>query len=395
MLTRYFRIILLLSLIAIDEASNSVVLKASEQSYSKVVAYSSLFVFMILQFIAAPIQSAISDFWCRRKSLYIAMGSTVISSFLLSFFPYLVLIVKGLIGNVVPIARAGVADENLRDFRSSIGLTTVAISLGYLIIRELSDLFGSRYLYLGVASLGLITLFFLYFYKDERDIEYRSPRVLQNASLTIKIKASLVELYRDFLSKPFFFNSLLAYFFFEMAFYCLFLTNIELGIESFKHIPYLMVLGYFLGVILLWSYTFTMKTKNGEGDKIYIVIGIVISLFALILFIFYKKLALVATIFAFGFGFFVPALFSRISYRRRTIEGIIASHEQGKIYGLIDSADSLAFILSILIINIFEISKLHFYFFISFTFYLLGVYNYIKSEYFNIIKTNGNIKRIK
>ena len=147
---------------------------------------------------------------------------------------------------------------------SSIGLTTVAISLGYLIIREVSELFGTKYLYLGVASLGLITLLFLYFYKDERDIEYRSPRILQDASLTIKIKASLLEIYRDFLSKPFFFNSLLSYFFFEMAFYCLFIPNIELGIESLKNIPYLMILAYFLGVILLWVSSLTMKIKNGK-----------------------------------------------------------------------------------------------------------------------------------
>jgi sugar phosphate permease len=49
--------------------------------------------------------------------------------------------------------------------------------------------------------------------------------------------------------------------------------------------------------------------------------------------------------FALGFGFFVPCLFSSISKKH-------PMHEQGKIYGLIDSTDALGLMIAVLIILI-------------------------------------------
>jgi len=76
-------------------------------------------------------------------------------------------------------------------------------------------------------------------------------------------------------------------------------------------------------------------------------------------------------VFSFGYGFFIPCLFSMISKVRQP-------HEQGKIYGLIDSVDTIAFATALL----FGVFILNFKLImvISFLFLIIGILIYHLSK---------------
>jgi cell shape-determining protein MreD len=109
-------------------------------------------------------------------------------------------------------------------------------------------------------------------------------------------------------------------------------------IDGFNDLSLSMLLGYFVGVLLL---KFSKKT-----DLQMIKIGYILSICALVPilllnFLFNMRILIVSCYFIYSLAaaFLAPSLFSILSRERKP-------HEQGKIYGLIDSTDTIAFLIA-------------------------------------------------
>ena len=92
-----------------------------------------------LQFFASTIQGGMSDYFCRKKSLIVGFVAICLGQlfFLLAFkhgyFLVLTVLLYGFLGNITPIARAALVDTGFKnDFRTSVGLSTIAIAVGWV-----------------------------------------------------------------------------------------------------------------------------------------------------------------------------------------------------------------------------------------------------------------------
>ena len=110
--------------------------------------------FLMVQIVFSPIQAGYSDFYCRKKSIAISLSFSAISllpAFLYFqhsisplFLLFLMAIIKGVAGNNLPLAWAGIADTQNSNIRLSLGFSTSAIALGYLALIFLRDLFSDK-----------------------------------------------------------------------------------------------------------------------------------------------------------------------------------------------------------------------------------------------------------
>jgi len=360
---------LLLPIISLDEAStNSFLRFYSEDTYSK---YFLLFLLFSLQFIAAPIQAGFSDFYCRKKNLILAViitiGSMALLFISLNYAGFLFLfafILKACLGNITPIARAGLADTSLKkNFRLSIGLSTVAIGVGYFILVLLNDFLNNSLVIITVLLLTVIGLIFLIIkFKDLRD---KDAKTIHGTILN-----DIRSIFTHFLNNKSFLLALATYAFWETAFYQLFLRDADIKNSNFKFTAVAMCLGYFIGVALLGF------SKKSDLKNIKVGCGITLSSFALLIMIsnFIQTSLVFEALFygvaALGYGFFTPSLFSHISQDRQP-------HEQGKIYGLIDSVDSLAFTVAFFIALITKVTHYYFILFSSFILILVGYFIFL------------------
>jgi len=126
-----------------DVACNNIILG----SFDKETPVKELFLFiglLVLQIIASPIQTGVSDFYGRKKSLIISLSATLISliilffhnSILINYFFILILIsiVKGLFGNSSPIVWAVIGDTDGKEERWLFAISTAAYAIGYLTV---------------------------------------------------------------------------------------------------------------------------------------------------------------------------------------------------------------------------------------------------------------------
>ena len=148
----------LLIFIAADEVSNNTILESisslsiqGRNSVSVIISLSLTAFFLILQVFAAPFQAGISDFSCRKKSLVFSMAATLISVMFLWCGQSIIILImmiclKALMGNTLPIAWAGIIDEQSFDKRShaehdphkirkSLAISIVIIGWGYLLFK--------------------------------------------------------------------------------------------------------------------------------------------------------------------------------------------------------------------------------------------------------------------
>lgn len=364
---------LLLFFIFIGEAGLAAIvyLAGDFTNYPELIFFSVYF----LQFLASGIQGGISDHSCRRISLVVGFCAILLGQifFLLAFkhryFIALTIILYGLLGNVTPIARAALIDTEFKDdFRLSVGLSTVAIALGWV-----SMMYASYYLTPFVICLFLTVLCFLcgllsLLVKDKADLEpYIGPHSLFK-SLIDEMK-HLGSLLKDSWVRW----GLGGYLTAEVAFYQIFARGeAEVNNPNVRFIIVTWVLGYCAGVLLQnWLIP---KNKDKEGmisgvtiSAISMMVLIVITLFN------YPNIYLKAStniLFALGFGFFVPCLFSMVSKKY----GI---HLQGKIYGLIDADDSLALMIAVGVIYFSKEIRTSYTLLISFFLTLITLYLFI------------------
>lgn len=352
--TRLYLVLLLLYFIFADEASETALFKLSSTMVS-----SSFWLVLSLagfQVIFATLQASFSDYYSRRKSLILSVIITLISLILLKFskiyggsFLIFALALKGIGGNTLPIARAGLADVTLtHNFRFVLALSICAIALGSWGPTYFASYIGGPALCNFVIAISGISLMLILLNEfDEKEAANKVVYGIADDNVKSKIVNNLYRfgkivrtdfntIYHDFLRKPIFVVALMAYFFAEVSFYqILFRLEVLANYFCFFNVPIELGIGYYVGTaILKFS---TLKNKPN------VVLGVVVSLvciFLLLIFSFLKieiKIinGILFGVYSLGFAIFIPSLFSSISNNR-------TPNVQGKIYGLIESADVFA-----------------------------------------------------
>jgi len=324
-----------------------------------------LIFYYVLALLSSIPQSGLSDECGRKKHLLIASVSVLVS---ISLFLLIVLIhpilklslnnlsvsmialipciIIGVAGNVVPIARGCLCALHLHDFRSTVGVSTVVIGLSWITVNLLS-------LILSNVGVIIFSLIFQVIIVILIKTNYNITEELEKTSFRKVFIHSYKWLWSMFLI-PGGLAALLAYLLSDTSFYVPYIVEELPGVNIGRKITgVLMGIGYMFGVIIQWIIFPT--------DKKCIKIGIVISLISIIMYSIFVYIesaghathvngkillniyGLIKFSFATGFGFFVPALFSLMSNH------LDKSHF-GKLFGVIDTMDTLALALSSIII---------------------------------------------
>lgn len=327
----------------------------SETTLREIVLFSG---FLFLQIVFSPIQAGISDFYGRKRGLIVTLAFSLLSLVfvyfydlhLLNYLPLLVLLnlSKGVLGNTVPICWAAVGDlGNMegRDLRFSFALATASYAIGYLILIFLKKRFSDIN-----ATLSLSILFLLILIICARSFfDLKDPRVnkIRKIKMFPFIKLICHEILQDIKDKSIQ-MVLLTWISFEISIYIILVYYADFSNYESSVIEVLMMIGYLCGT---YSIKFFPKVSDDKMIKIGYTISVVSLLPYFALSPFIEKIdSVLATCYFFhaiGNALLSPTMFSIISKLRSV-------HERGKTYGLAESADSVAFLLSGLTIIILK-----------------------------------------
>ncbi len=380
---------LLLGFLLGDEVCNNYIFQVfSLESHNlQLILYVA---FLLTQIIAAPLQAGFSDFYCRKTSLVVSLSFSLLSLVLVIFFfkvtaSIWVLVViflsKGLIGNTLPLSLAGVADAERKDKRLAMGLCTGAMASGYLVLIVLGKTLPIQQLPFPIIALFLILIFLCtIFFVDLRDKEGKpTDRALQGSSFRLFMKELKliwieIKLIKEELIQKKTLLALVIFLLWEISQCSIHMLDVDLRSKKFSNLTTAMVLGYLVGLLVLWG------TKNKEDERVVkwgfaVCIGSVIPIFVTYPFLSETKVVLLSCYFLYNLGtvFLAPSLFSILAKERQ-------AHEQGKIFGLLESTDTIAFLLAS-IIDIFYLKKEMNYILIttfSFLVFVLSLYFYNK-----------------
>ncbi|WP_158307182.1 MFS transporter [Simkania negevensis] len=317
----------------------------------------------VLQICIAPIQAAFSDYYCRKKSLCIAIMFCLISLIIVALYNInithfltsliIIILLKGLLGNIIPISLAAVADTQNKNFRFSFGVITSAYAIGYmLMIFANLKITTIQANFLAIIFLLLSLALCITKFKDRRDKDHPSQK--EKRELLTKehshfffaiIKFEVILLIKDLKNKCIV-NGLLAFLLWEVSLYSVLLLYVDFKIIGFADIALAMMIGYLFGVI-------TLRFTGLLSNKVMIRIAYVFQCFSLMPFIMHSlfnfshvNLHLLTGCYffhAFGNAMIAPTLFAMFAKQTE-------HHQMGKIYGLIESTDTLAFLISFLTI---------------------------------------------
>lgn len=345
----YLLTAILLFLVFSDEVNNTFLINESSKLLTKTSAINTdtvVYLLLILQILFSPIQAGLSDYYLRRKSLIFSTGCTLLA---LIFFQisvnkgiiYLLfaILIKGVGGNTLPIAWAGIADITKgSNFRFILALSICALAIGSWGTLLFTP--GSSLEFFFTVSLAfiLISIFLsIYPFKDTRISEPRKEA--EKISPVQVLKKEIISIFH--LSKtPFILFTLICFLFSEISFYqVLFRVEVLSSYTCFAQVPLSIGLGYMSGTAILGL----LKTE----DKYVCLAGLIISFLSIFLisisFIFeFVNIFIFIALFScysLGFALFTPSLFSMINPKEQP-------HLQGKIYGILESTDSLASLLT-------------------------------------------------
>lgn len=252
-----------------------------------------------------------------------------------------------------------------------------------------------------IASLGLFLITFINFYDllDRNKIRENTIKELpkkeskkkrEGISLFFKlISIEFISIKNNFLSCNRFRWGIFGVFLpLEISFYAMHALGVDFAIEKFEIVTLSMIFGYITGVLFL-------KINSRKTDHTLIKKGYTVSIifYSIMLFLTFQypikelntnlKYLISSCYFMYSFGvaFIVPSLFAILSKEKEV-------HEQGKIYGLIDSTDTFALLIALLsgvIYSYLENLK-----FICLTSFCLFLFSFIGYKKFH----NTNPKRI-
>lgn len=312
--------------------------------------------FLLTVIVFSPIQAGFSDRYCRKKSLVVSLTFSLISASLIllgekSNFTIIILsliiITKGGLGNTLPLSLAGVADGKFKDTRFSMALCTGAMATGYLVLILLQNFTTIAKSSIIISILLLIVLLIcINYFNDIRDKEGKTIEAKNNETKfqtfiregkLILHETSLIK--NEFKCKRTIFG-LLIFVLWEISQYSVHCLNADLRVKRFSNLTTAMVCGYLLGLLIL-------KILKNLDDKKTIRIGFTICLLSVVpYFILYpflsdRKILLLSCYFFYNLGtvFLAPSLFSILAKERKP-------HEQGVIFGLLESVDTIAFLVA-------------------------------------------------
>lgn len=310
-------------------------------------------------FFAIP-QAGLSDSQGRKRHLLIALFC-VLFAVILFFVSYFlaklslintsefsfslitalpICLFLGVAGNVIPIARAGLTDLKIHDFRIAMGWSTTFIGFGWVAPILLGLIFFPAGVIVSLIILLLVSLLIVkkYFF-DQEDVN-----VIKNTQLKKSVKNSYLWFFSMFLVTGGA-SALFAYLFSEISFYQVYLLAAEGILESETQVVGLiMAFGYAFGIIMQWI-VYNSDESGVKFGSLFSFISLLI-LFCLKLSINYFPFILLTKVhfivegllnflFSFGFGFLIPSLFSLMARK-------IRPHHAGRLFGAIDITDTLS-----------------------------------------------------
>lgn len=326
---------------------------------------------LILQILISPIQAGLSDYYGRKISLIISISFSLLSLIfvyvydlgLVSFLPSLILfnLSKGVFGNTVPISWAAVGDIEGKDLRFSFAKATAAYAIGYLILIVLNKFFKDVNATLAlIVAFTIILYLCIRYFNDIKDVKIDQIRYLRKPFWEFFAK-EISYILKDVKNKT---NQaiFLAWILWEISIYVILALYADFINYESSLVEILMMIGYLIG-------TYAIKFYSHIEDSKMIRFGYAVSVFSLIPYFVFSRffsntdgiLAGCYFFHALGNAFLSPTMFSIISKRRE-------AHERGKIYGLAESADTIAFLISVILITIYKYLKLdvNFLIFLSF-----------------------------
>lgn len=338
---------------------------SNESSVKELFLFSGL---LFLQIIFSPIQAGVSDFYGRKISLIVSISFSLFSLIfvylydlhLLSYLPVLIFIYlsKGILGNTVPIAWAAVGDIGSmegKNLRFSFALATASYAVAYLALIFLKKFTSDTKttLYLIISFVFVLFLCYRVFF-DIKDIKMKGIRKL-NCSFADFIFNEIVAIVKDVRSRLIQ-MIFLAWILWEISIYIILVYYADFSNYESSIIEILMMVGYICG-------SFAIKFFPQIPDSKMIRIGYVISvvsLFPYFIFSYFVKNveAVLATCYFFhaiGNSLLSPTMFSIISKTRK-------EHERGKIYGLAESGDTIAFFISGIVIMTLKYLKFNIFY---------------------------------
>lgn len=321
-----------------------------------------LILMLSLQIIVSPIQAGISDLYGRRKSLIFSIFFSLLSLVfvffydikLFSFIPMLILInlSKGILGNTIPISWAAVGDISGKNLRSSFALATAAYAVGYLVL-----VFFNKYLLDCVATFLLILLFvislvvaiFCFFdLKDMKSQEIHRMHI-KFPSYVCREIGLIIEDLKDKANQSLF----LAYIFWEISIYVILILYADFMNSESAFIAVLMMVGFLLGIS---TFKFSEKISDRKMVRIGYVVCVASLLPYFVLVYFLEEVNIVLSICYFfhavGNALLSPTIYCLVGRNK-------ADHEKGKIYGLVESMDMIAFLVAVVFIMLYKYLQLN------------------------------------
>ncbi|MES2121297.1 MAG: MFS transporter [Chlamydiota bacterium] len=382
---------------------NVLVIVNDQQSHFIATAY--LFGFLVLQIFFASIQSGLSDFFGRKKSLILSFVVSlscllctylyIASNFHVGFFLILALTGKALWGNTIPISFAAIADTQGKNYRRSFALASSTYSVAFITL-IVANLFTSNNIaYVSVSTIILLSSLIacIFTFKDSTDKSAHLPPASHHAlesrntfSKFWKLGAQEFNLLIKELRRPLTKYGLSAYILWEISMYCIIISQVDLSQDSPQQITLAMMGGYLLGVLLLQFQPFS-KIKDRKMMNFGYIFSFLSFLpyFLITHFIQSQNLLIGAcyTLHALGNAFLSPTILSILATGR-------SSHEQGKILGLVESADTAAFLVATIFVMVHTTNQWPISFLVSFSFIAFSV----SWVYFPLIKRlENNIDR--
>ncbi|MCP5491419.1 MAG: MFS transporter [Chlamydiales bacterium] len=330
--------------------------------------------FMILQILFAPLQTAASDHFTRKKVIYVALYSNLIC-FVLGLFTLifdcftiwmfsLIIIFKSILGNLIPLGLVSISDMHEKRYRPYFLGTTSIYALAFILLRY--GISGFSLTSFAILSLifiltVLVLVYFHFFdvedtqsdvtpYSRQKPSEKRDSWVKCLVSCLRKVPATLILIFNqarkdkknliDDICDKSIRSALLGYFWWEVSMYSIIVSAVDLNFYKSSLFPLIMMCGFLFGVL------FVLFVLKKWSDQRVIKWGYLISATSLApIFIFGWSQAdrslVITTCYFFhaaGNAFLSAAFMSLLAKER-------SHHVQGRTYGLIESFDSLSFMV--------------------------------------------------
>lgn len=365
----FFLLILLYSIFC-STLFNYFIIDTSSRIFP-LISKQTTYYLVIVQVFFAILQATISDLFCRRKSLITSLLATGFCLFLYlltvklssGFLLVVTVIFLGVLGNVVPIAWAALADiSSLRSFRFTLTLSIFSIAVGAygaLIVEPILSF--KTFFVVNLISLS-VGIFGSFFFKDiKADLKNkRSVKIMKglwNEIVHLKV----------LLSRPLNLLAFASFFFSEVAFYQIFfrVEALHNNYSLNSAVPYTVAIGYSIGSWIMKIVHTNERQVAFHGIAFIIISMLLTSIFAISNILTATLFAILFTTLNIGVAIFTPSIFALIS-------PVNQPHEQGKIFGLLDSVESCATLLSFAFIFLLRNIQIQPIFFVSLGFWILS-----------------------